>query len=200
MLDFEPLRNVRLVGGVRVERWTADVDASTADEDVATRKRNTDVLWSANVTVRISAATNLRGAVYRTIAKPDLRELAIGGYTPLLGGLLQIGNPDLVRSKVYNADLRLEGYPGPGELPAISGYTKTFHDPIVTTRVFQGEFVERPDNAARAVTRGLELEARKSLDVLSSALADFQVGVNLSLIHSRVTLPSRLGVFDPNLR
>jgi len=201
MLDFEILRNLRLVGGARVERWTAaiDITSSGPSVDTVTPKRNTDVLWSTNLTWRISSATNLRGALSRTIVKPDLRELSPGGYAERIGGLLQIGNPDLVRSKVFNADLRLEIYPGPGELIALSGYAKTFNDPIVLTKVFQGEPVERPDNAVRATTRGVELEGRKSLGFLSSWLSDFQAGVNLSLIHSRVTLPDRLGVFDPDL-
>jgi outer membrane receptor protein involved in Fe transport len=201
MLDFEILRNVRLVGGVRMERWTAaiDITGAAAGIDTVTPKANTDWLWSSNLTWRLASSVNLRGAVSRTIAKPDLRELSPGGYAPALGGRLQIGNPDLVRTSVTNADLRLEFYPGAGELLAVSGYYKKFTDPIVTTVVLQGEFVERPDNAARATTKGLELEARKSLGFLSTWHTNFQAGVNLSLIQSTVTLPSRLGVFDPDL-
>ena len=201
MLDFEAIRDLRLVGGVRVERWTAaiDITGAAAGIDTVTPKRNTDVLWSTNLTWRLSPAANLRGALSRTIAKPDLRELSPGGYAPALGGRLQIGNPDLVRTGVTNADLRLEFYPGAGELIAVSGYYKKFTDPIVTTVILQGEFVERPDNAASATTKGLELELRKSLGFVSPWLARFQAGVNLSLIQSRVTLPSRLGVFDPDL-
>jgi hypothetical protein len=101
---------------------------------------------------------------------------------------------------VINADLRLETYPGPGELLAVSAFAKSFTDPIVTTRILAGEFVERPDNASSAVSRGLEFEGRKSLDFLSDRLSNFQAGINLSLIYSRVTLPERLGVFDPDLR
>ena len=200
MLDFEPLRDLRLVGGVRVERWTAAIDATKALSGTGIiQKRNTDALWSANLTWRLSGSANLRGAVYRTIAKPDLREIAPGGYTPLSGGRLILGDTALRRTTVMNADLRLELYPGVGELLAISGYYKKFTDPIVTTIALQGEFVELPDNAADATTKGLELEARKSLGFLSHVLANFQAGVNLSLINSRVTLPERIGVFDPDL-
>jgi Carboxypeptidase regulatory-like domain/TonB-dependent Receptor Plug Domain len=200
MLDFEPLRDLRLVGGVRVERWTAAIDATSSLSGIdSVLKRNTDALWSANLTWRLSSGANLRAAAYRTIAKPDLREIAPGGYTPLLGGRLRVGNPALSRTKVMNADLRLELYPGVGELLAISGYYKRFTDPIVTTIALQGEFVELPDNAASATTKGLELEARKSLGFLSHVLANFQAGINLSLINSRVTLPERIGVFDPDL-
>lgn len=201
MLDFELLRNLRLVGGVRVERWSAAIDITAAggSADTVPEKRNTDPLWSANLTWRISSATNIRAALYRTITKPDLRELSPGGYTPGLSSSFEVGNPDLVRATVFNADVRLEVYPAAGEVVALSVYSKTFTDPIVLTRVIQGEFVNRPDNADRAVTRGVELEARKTLGVLSPWLADFQAGVNVSLIHSRVTLPTRLGVFDPKL-
>lgn len=201
MLDFEPLRDVRVVGGVRLERWTSEIHPSGFGEaaDTITPKRKTDALWSANVTVRLSSTTNLRGAVYRTVARPDLRELCPCGYTPALGGRLIKGSPDLRRTGVTNADLRLEVYPGAGELIALSGYYKEFSEPIVTSVTSEGEFIERPINAASASTRGLELEARKSLGFLSTWLADFQAGVNLSLIQSRVTLPASVGVFDPNL-
>jgi outer membrane receptor protein involved in Fe transport len=189
-----------VVGGLRVERWTAAIDiTSEAAIDTVTPRLETDPLWSVNVTYRLSGSTNIRGAAYRTIVKPDLRELSPGGYAPALGGLLQIGNPDLQRGTVFNADLRLETYPAAGELIAVSAFAKTFHDPIVTTRILQGEFVERPDNATRAISRGVELEGRKNLGSVDSWAHAFQAALNLALIHSRVTLPERLGDFDPDL-
>ena len=36
---------------------------------------------------------------------------------------------------------------------------------------------------------GLELELRKRLDSIVPALKDFQVGANLSLVHSEVDIP-----------
>ncbi|NOT08688.1 MAG: TonB-dependent receptor plug domain-containing protein [Gemmatimonadales bacterium] len=190
MADFELLRALRIVGGVRYERWKASLEerniiggnAATVDRDDA------DLLWSANLTYALSAKTNLRAAGYRTVARPDLRELSTTGYAETVGGFVTIGNDSLQRSAILNADLRFEVYPAAEELFAISAFYKRFEQPLVTTYLFAGGNVVRPDNGNSATSYGLELEVRKRLGFLSGSLGGVLVNGNLTLIRSRVVL------------
>ena len=197
MVDLDLIKGLRFVGGLRMEQWKASLQ-----EDGEPRPyRKTDFLWSGNLTWIVSNQTNVRFAAYRTVARPDLRELSPSGYTEAVAGLRVIGNPDLVPATVLNGDFRIEVYPGPGELLAASAFYKRFNQPLVTTFVIAGDIVAQPDNLDKATSVGAEFEARKTLAFIAKGLRGFSVGANVALIRSRVKYPAEfLLVTDPSLR
>ena len=97
--------------------------------------------------------------------------------------------PNLRRTLVDNADLRLEWFARPGEIVAVSGYYKRFQDPIELTYNVQAVNAEvQPRNLENANVYGLELEARRALDLLPGALQYLSVGGNLTLAYSAVEI------------
>ncbi|MEZ4455747.1 MAG: carboxypeptidase regulatory-like domain-containing protein [Gemmatimonadales bacterium] len=197
MTDFELLPAVRIVGGARYERWYAELNEGNPPQ--ANARLSEDILWSANATYAVSPTTNFRGAVYKTVSRPDLRELSAGGYTPIVGGYPVIGNPDLQAGGIINADFRFEVYPAAEELFAISAFYKRFSHPIVTTLRDAGGTNIRPENAERATSIGAEFEFRKRLGFLAAPLQSFLVNGNLTLLRSRVVMPVLLGNYAPDL-
>ncbi len=92
-----------------------------------------DVLPSLNLVYALSDRTNLRAAYGRTLARPSFRELAPYAVFELRTNRVFLGNPDLRRTLVDNADLRFEWFSRPGEILAASVYYKRFQDPIELT-------------------------------------------------------------------
>ncbi len=185
---FDPLR---IVGGVRVERLRTDLSPGSRYAVEATvpdgvERVDLDVLPSANVVWSPVAAQNVRLSWARTVARPQLRELAPFLYTDFTRRRTLSGNPELLRTSIQNADLRWELFPGESEVVAAGVFGKWMEAPIEL--VIQNENGDLSfENAARAELYGAELEARTSLGRLHEALHEVGIGVNLTLVTSTVT-------------
>ncbi len=197
LADFELLPAVRIVGGARIEKWYAEL--SEGEPPLTNFRRKSDILWSTNLTYALSPTTNLRVAAYRTVARPDLRELSTGGYPAVVGGPPTIGNDSLKPSSILNGDLRFEVYPAAEELFAVSLFYKRFTDPIVTTYRDAGGVVIQPDNGTKATSLGAEFEFRKRLGFIAGVFQPFLLNGNVTLIRSRVAIPARLGLYADDL-
>jgi outer membrane receptor protein involved in Fe transport len=182
-----------LTGGARVEHSDARVTARSTIGDLHFTKRAfTDVLPAAILTYRPTASHAVRVSASRTLARPEYRELAAIRTRDVLGGVDVRGNPDLVRTRIDNLDLRWEFYPRRGELLSAAVFGKRFRDPI--ERVFTASntnsivtFV----NAEGADNYGLELELRKSLDEIADVLAPLSVNASATVMRSEIRLGSR---------
>jgi len=199
MIDVPLLRPLRIVGGLRVEDWNLKIHSYGSAGD--TTRHNLDLLWSANATLRLSERMNLRFAGYRTVARPDAREVTRNVYQGVVGECAYGGSLDLVRTWIYNGDARWEFYPRAGEIIAVSGFYKGFHYPIVETASY-------PDglrclvtfrNASYAQDYGVELEIRKSLDFLPGVLGRLAMSANLTRVTSRIEIDRAFGTFDTDL-
>ena len=190
MVDFPLTRRVRLLGGARVERWSLDLTSFdlVARQDTTVGRRNTDVLPSLGVNVILSETQNLRFSATQTLSRPEYREISsVQSYNAIDNLFLQ-GNLDLQRSLIQNYDVRWEWYPRAGEVLSLGVFAKRFDDPIERVYRFQtGAVAAGFINADKAVNYGVELEARKSLDVLSPALAPLSVFANATLMRSEIT-------------
>ncbi len=164
---------------------------------------DTDLLPTANLTWSVDERTNVRVGASRTLSRPDINELAtqrIEDYVPGmrdLPGFTFIGNPDLERARLDHYDVRVEWFPGLGELFAASAFLKEMHQPIEISAAGSIEPLFYPVNSERGRNRGLELEVRASLGRVWSPLQRFSVNANASWIDSRVTLPPTL---SPSVR
>ena len=179
-----------LTTGARVEHSDARITArSTIGDRNFTKRAFTDVLPAAVLTYRPTASQALRASASRTLARPEYRELAAIRTRDVLGGVDVRGNPDLVRTRIDNLDLRWEFYPRRGELLSAAVFAKRFHDPI--ERVFTASntnsivtFV----NAEGADNYGVELEVRKSLDEIADILAPLSVNASATVMRSEIRL------------
>jgi len=203
MGDIEVSEPLRAIGGARMEYTDQVIDPVNqfggAEAERADLKV-TNWLPSAGLVYSATSKSKLRLSYARTLARPQLRELAPFSFADYLGGRLVNGNPDLVLTRIDNIDTRFEYFPTLKEVLAFSFFFKHFQDPIEPVLIPAGSNnVLTFRNAAGANLLGVELEARKQLDILTEALRDFSVITNLTLAHSRtdvgeyefVTSPSR---------
>jgi TonB-dependent receptor len=198
---FNPLKNLKVIGGVRVEstnmlvttKDTTKINYVQLNGDTVKDPGKvvlTDFLPSLNLVYELNENTNLRAAFAQTLARPNMRELAPFAQFDPKNGFFNVGNPGLKRTLINNFDLRYEYYPKPGEIIAVSAYYKTFKDPII--RAFNPK-ATIPEltfiNVDQAEIMGLEFEFRKSLGMFHDGLKDFFLNTNLTIIKSRVDVP-----------
>lgn len=174
--------------GARIENSDQEVSIfnNTGQTEQIANLDNTDLLPATNLTYSFNDKTNLRGAFSFTLARPEFREISDFFFQDFIGGQIVFGNPDLQRTKIQNYDLRLETYPNPGELFAISAFYKHFDKPIELFYRFTERSEVQYNNGDEAILYGLELEGRKNIT------ERFQVVANGSFIFSetKVTDPS----------
>ncbi|HPF68953.1 MAG TPA: TonB-dependent receptor, partial [Flavobacteriales bacterium] len=97
------------------------------------------------------------------------------------------GNPALTQAEVESWDMRLEYFPQPGEVLAVSLFSKDFTNAIEDTLLANPErYVQTWTNSPSAKNRGVELEARKNLGFLWRHLAPFTLTANYFTVDSEV--------------
>ncbi len=202
MIEIPIVQKLRFIGGARVERNRFTISYPFRDGvDIRTETGGfdqTNILPSLNLIWSPSEEVNLRLAFSETVAQPELRELAPFRFDDYRTSTF--GNPFIVQTIINNYDIRLEWYPRPGEYIAVSGFFKTFDKPIERVQLFgivQGTLIQNSAiNAKSAVNFGGEFELRKRLDVLTPALSNFSVSINVSVLNSNISLPDEVTLFD----
>jgi len=186
MLDNSISDKVRIVWGVRAENYGLNLKSGTKNID-----RNWfDVLPSLNFTYSLNAKSNIRASYFRSVARPELREVAgdLLYYDYELNAVIK-GNYDLLRTQIDNMDLRYEIYPGVGEIFSVSVFYKSFKNPIENWLYGANSSYEiRPENSPKARNIGVELELRKNLGFIapSSVMKNLNFYANLAYINSKI--------------
>lgn len=174
MLDLRLLKRLRLVGGIRAEKndqhlydfvWNA---AEQKSERKLTRINQADWLPSINLVYSLTDKLNLRGAWYKTLARPDFREMSSFAYFDY--ELFSTFYGDSLRTtRIENADLRLEYYPSAGEVISVSGFYKKFDNPIeaMLLQTSGSTIVYQYKNLQSAKDLGFEIDIRKSLGFIA---------------------------------
>jgi len=193
MFDGALTKQLRFIIGPRVEisqQTITPFDPVNLDLETETSELNeVAILPSASLIYSPLSRANLRASLTRTVARPQLRELAPFAYADYFGGREIRGNIDLENTSIINADTRFEYFPSSREVLAVSAFYKRFEDPIEQVLLASsGRGVITFDNAIGGNLFGVEFEARKSLDMFAKALRPFTVIANLTLAHSRVDL------------
>jgi TonB-dependent receptor len=188
MLELEPVDGLRVSGGARLERSVQKVDpvdifGAGVPLDRADL-RSTDLLPAINLTLGLTDRVNVRASASRTLARPQLRELAPFGFADYAGGYLVLGNPELDLTRISNLDLRLEWFRSPQSVLAISGFYKDFEAPIEDAVLPGTELKKTWVNAEGGSNLGLELEMRTPLDIVAEPLASVTLNGNLTFVRS----------------
>ncbi|RJO63492.1 MAG: TonB-dependent receptor [Myxococcales bacterium] len=197
-LDLTLLDPVRIVPGVRYERSAQTLQAGTpnaitAEEPGDVDRTYDDVLPSLNVIYAIRPDMNLRAAYSYTLARPQFREIAPFLYFDFMRRRSLSGNPDLVETRIHNADLRWEWFFAESELLSAGFFYKHFVDPIeqVVVDATQGDVSFT--NTPAANLYGGEIEARASFGHFTPYLQDLHIGLNTTLIYSRIDVGDSQG-------
>ena len=203
MIELPLFDQLKVITGVRMEQ--AEITLVTQDTSLATGNlNNNDYLPSFSLVYALQDNMNLRGAITRTLARPNFRELAPYVTVNFSGGFQEKGNLDLERTLITNYDLRWEWFTNPREVLAVSGFFKEFDKPIETVIDLtsgDGDAITY-NNVPSGEVFGIELELKKNLAFLADALQNFEVSTNLSFISSSVDIPEEELVVikdrDPN--
>lgn len=181
---------LRIVWGARYEYFDQLVGSVYKSDPRFNWQKKGDLLPALNITFKLNNRTNLRIAGSQTIVRPEFRELTGTAFYDFEVGATIIGNPNLVRTKITNADIRYEVYSRPGELFTIGAFYKYFQSPIElafnqTGAGGSSTFNYLDNNNSKAQTFGGEIEFRKKLDFWP-AFERFTVQGNFSYIYNRV--------------
>ncbi|MEZ5044330.1 MAG: TonB-dependent receptor [Saprospiraceae bacterium] len=207
MMTYQLSAPLKVIFGARVEGTDYYVESEAAKlnpnpENFIGDINEVDILPALHFIYALNDDMNLRASYSNTLARPNMREIAPFGSFGFIGDPTVFGNPNLTRSRVNNLDLRYEYFMKPGEMFAVSGFYKTFKDPIVMTFRPAGNPQFTWVNSSDANLYGAEIEFRKALDFISPKLARFSFSGNLAFIVSEVALDeeelARARDVDPN--
>lgn len=179
---------LRVAWGVRVEDFGQVVGSVEKSDPRHTSTRVTDFLPAVNATFKLNNLASIRLTGSQSVIRPEFRELSDFSFYDFEAGATVVGNKNLKRTKVTNADLRYELYPRAGELFTAGIFYKHFKDPI--EQMFNqtgagGSSSFNFINAGEATGYGIELEFRKKLDFIKG-LQSFTLQTNLAYINSMV--------------
>lgn len=199
MVDTRVSEGARVIFGPRVEVTHQSVtpveQLGLKPSQPGTELDDVSLLPGAALVFDVTESSKLRFSASRTLARPQVRELAPFTFSDYFGGREVTGNPDLEVTKIVNGDVRFEYFPSLREVLAVSLFGKHFTDPIEpvlipTPQNPQLSYV----NAKGANMIGVELEARKNLGFVSGSLFPFSVVTNLTLARSRIDIDDQSNV------
>lgn len=132
MTDAKLFEKFRVVGGLRLESYKQFfkyLELGTNKEKVVDTLV-IDPLPSVNFIYSLNDKINVRLCYYKTLSRPEFRELAPFAFYNFVFDNILSGNTQLKRAVINNADVRFEYFPGSGQLLSVSGFYKKFKDPI----------------------------------------------------------------------
>lgn len=209
----------QLIGGVRLEQTNTLSEFkifNENDESISEESEENDyldVLPSLNVRYRVSDQVQLRGAATKTIARPNLSQLAgartidfdnsdIVSTGVISEASLSQGNPALEPFESINLDATLEFYPRRGSFYMLGAFYKAIDNAIFTQNTerrdvtlggthYQEIDFEQPQNAKSGSLVGLEAQVQETFTFLPGWLRGLGVSGNVALLDSEFEIPGR---------
>ncbi len=186
---------LKLIYGMRVERFSQSLNnayfrqAGKVMSDLGT---NVDWLPSLNVIAPLTERSNLRMAYYRTVNRPELREMAPFAFYNFSINSEILGNAGLKRAFINNADIRWEVFSNKQDMISVGAFYKEILNPIEVNLDVSQALIRTftYGNESRATNLGLEVEVRKNLGSLNRGvkwLRDLTFYGNFALIQSAVS-------------
>lgn len=152
----------------------------------ATVLEKSDFFPSANLIFDLDedADQKIRTSFSRTTARPSFKEASLAEIFDPISSTTFIGNIALQPTYINNFDLRYEKYGDAGDFFALSGFFKSFKDPIELSFIRRAYGQYTPLNLGDAKVFGGEVEIRKNLGFITG-LQNIDFNLNLSLIESQ---------------
>jgi hypothetical protein len=134
--EIPVLKKLKLYGGIRIEDNLQHLGTTSRDVvgpnvgPILLNLHKTTVLPSVNLSYNLAEKTLLRAAYYKTLNRPEFREISAIYYYDMANNSYVHGNPNLLpQADIDNIDLRLEHYPGPGEMISFAVFHKKITNP-----------------------------------------------------------------------
>jgi hypothetical protein len=198
MVEIPVTSRLSAVLGARVESYSLALDSRTrfGTDTTAASVDQTDVAPALNLVYSLRDDLKIRGAVSRTVDRPEFRELAPFQFTEATSLRQLKGNPGLVPAEILGGDIRVDWFPSPGELISGGLFYKDMKSPIEQVFVAAASSAYSFQNADHATLFGVEADMRLSAGRLLGLLRDISLQANFAWIESEVTV-SRSGIFQP---
>lgn len=191
--ELRPASWFTAIVGLRFEKFDLIYTGQDQQGNVFNDERildKADLFPSANLIFDLNEDGNkkIRASYSRTTARPSFKEASLAQIFNPIENELFIGNINLQPTYINNLDLRYEIYGASdkkfniGDFAAISGFYKSFKDPIELTFFAEATGQVTPRNLGDANVIGAEIELRKNLDFIG--LNNFSLNVNYSIIES----------------
>lgn len=193
MANFDIVKNLKINTGLRVEQfnhyYTGQNNAGTKLYSNEKILDNLNFLPAVNLIYELNDEMKVRGSYSRTVARPSFKEASIAQIYDGITDQTFIGNIDLQQTDINNFDLRWETYMERGQLISLSGFYKTFVNPIELVAFSSSAPNDlQPRNVGNATVTGMEFEFRKDLGFLHTSLNALQAGANLTYVYSQVEM------------
>jgi len=194
----------KLVYGARLESYNQQFNYIEFGSNLAKNLDTTviDILPSVNLIYSPIKRINIRLAYYKTVSRPEFRELAPFAFYNFIQDNILSGNPELKRATINNYDIRFEYFPGKNQIISVSGFYKELYDPIelINRTGTSGAPELYYTNVPKVTNFGGEMEYRLNFGFISkkdSSEENYWSGLNaytnLSLIKSQVDLSQIIG-------
>ena len=204
--EFEPVKDIKLVVGLRVEDFKQNYSGVNQARETYNNIRvldDLDFFPTANLIYAVNDEMNVRSSFAKTIARPSFKESSfatiidplsgrtfIGGFFPDIDVATgtQIWDGNLRSTDIYNYDLRLEYFSSRGQSISVSGFYKSFINPIEIVQYVQATNNFQPRNVGNGQVIGVELEFMKYLGDFESRLGNLGVNGNITLASSKIDM------------
>ncbi|HPE56684.1 MAG TPA: TonB-dependent receptor [Bacteroidales bacterium] len=206
-VDLPLMARFKAVVGVRMENFTQRYTGTNQNRTkVLDNDKVLDELGffpSVNLIFNLTENQNLRLSYAKTIARPSFKELSFAEiYDPIsgrtfIGGLfrdaddvagVEYWDGNLVSTDIQNFDLRWETFGKMGQMFSISGFYKTFKNPIEIVQYATQTGTFQPRNVGDGEVFGAETEFRLNLGTLTNSLSHLNFNANLTITESRIEL------------
>lgn len=198
LMTDSKINKFRFVVGARVESYNQKfnyIEFGTNDE----KRIDTtviDLLPSVNIIYSLNKKMKLRVAYFKSVSRPEFRELAPFSFYNFVLDNIVSGNTNLQRTTINNFDLRWEWFPKSEQSISVSSFYKDFTNPIET--INRTGTSGSPElyyaNAKSSRNYGAEVELRTDLKFISKKLENLSIYTNASVIKSDVNLDGFHGV------
>ncbi|MFC0262454.1 TonB-dependent receptor [Fontibacter flavus] len=205
--EFNPLKNLKAILGLRIEKYTQFYTGTNQTNTIVFDNDKVlddlDFFPTLNLVQAMGSNQNLRFAASRTIARPSFKELSfaeildpitgrsfIGSLFPETteGGTEVLWDGNLQSTRINNFDLRWEKFMKRSEIFSLSLFYKSFDKPIEMVQFLSDPGAFQPRNVGNGSVLGVELELRKSLDIIAPSLENFFFNANLTLVESKIQM------------
>ncbi|HHH19635.1 MAG TPA: TonB-dependent receptor [Campylobacterales bacterium] len=190
----KPFEQLDITLGLRYVDLTQSIfqyqeDNSKNIERVEDSLNVSDIFPSVNIKYKYDKDNHFDVALSKTYIIPDLREFTDGSYFHPYDVATVRGNPDLVNTDIYSADMKYSHYFSDSESVKFGLFYKFLDKPIEDT---QEESSSLPiysfENSDSADLYGAEIDGRKNFDFISEKYSNYYVSGNFSYTNSDVTL------------
>lgn len=199
MFDQRFLGRFRAVYGVRFESYQQKLNTFELNQSppkpLTIDTTFNDILPSINFTYELTSKINLRLSGFKSLARPEFRELAPFAFYDFNLNTTVSGKPNLARTRINNYDFRFEYFPGEGQLLSGSLFYKEFTNAIESLNELPGsDPLLSYTSDANATNYGFEIEIRKNFDFLDKLFGtkllfrNFTFTMNYARIFSEVKI------------